>query len=145
MNTVKVMLVGATLAGLLGPVASLPARGQSSSHSISSPSTYLENRTLIIEGMVVRFRFRDPHSLVYVMVPDKQGNMVTWVAEWRAARSLSAEQIDRNTLRVGDYVVVTGNPASEPRSHSLRVKAIERPADGWMWVGIAEEKTVHQE
>lgn len=141
MKTVKVMLVGATLAGLLGPVASLPAQDRPFSPSTSSSSTYLADQTVTIEGMVVRFTFRDPHSLVYVMMADKQGNMVTWVVEWRAARSLSGEHIDQNTLVAGDDVVVTGNPTRMPRSHRLRLKAIERPADGWMWVGITREKT----
>ena len=133
MNILKSMVIGGMLAGLLGAATNLPAQV-----SPSSPVTYSAQQTITIEGMVVRFTFRDPYSLVYVMAPGNAGAMVTWVLQWRAASALRAEDINRHTLTAGDHVVVTGNPARDSRSHRMRMTAIERPADGWMWVGTSD-------
>lgn len=130
MNIWKIMVIGAMLAGPVGAVMSLPAQATLASDA------YSVQQTVTIEGMVVRFTFRDPYSLVYVLTEDKNGTMVTWVIQWRAASALRAEDINHHTLTAGDHVVVTGYPALDARSHRLRMKAIERPKDGWMWVGM---------
>jgi hypothetical protein len=130
MNMLKAIVIGAMLVGLSGTATNLPARTPPFSDA------QLAKPTVTIEGMVVRFTFRDPHSVVYVMAPDENGTTVTWAVQWRAASALRAEDIYGNTLGAGDYVVITGNPARNYQSHRLRMTAIERPADGWMWVGV---------
>jgi len=130
MNMLKAIVVGAMLVGLSGTATNLPAQ------ALPLSDAHLAKQTVTIEGMVVRFMFRDPHSVVYVMAADKNGAMVTWEVQWRAASALRAEDIYANTLGAGDYVVITGNPARNYPSHLLHMTAIERPADGWMWVGV---------
>ncbi|HTW75322.1 MAG TPA: DUF6152 family protein [Steroidobacteraceae bacterium] len=134
MSILKAMVTSGMLAGLLGAV-SFPAPAATP----SSPDVYSVHQTVTIEGMVVRFTFRDPYSLVYVMTTDKNGTLVTWVLQWLPATALRAEDINRDTLTAGDHVIVTGNPARDPRSHHMRMKAIERPADGWMWVKVTSD------
>ena len=43
----------------------------------SFAATYLEDQTVTIEGELVQFLFRNPHSFVHVMVKEKDG---TWCA-----------------------------------------------------------------
>lgn len=120
---------GAVLAGLLG-TASVPALAH---HSF--PATYQVDKMVTIQGTVVEFLFRNPHSFVHVLAPDENGKMVIWAVEWGAGATLQSAAIDRNTIRPGDKVIVTGNPARDAASHRLRMRAIVRPADGWKWVG----------
>jgi len=101
----------------------------------SFPATYVVDKTVTIEGTVVQFLFRNPHSFVHVMVQDKGGKSETWAVEWGAGGSLGADKVSADTLKPGDKVIVTGNPARDPSSHRLRMREIVRPADGWKWAG----------
>jgi thiamine monophosphate kinase len=51
---------------------------------------------------------------------------------------LTGEGISRETLRIGDQVVVTGNPGRVPTDYRMRMLSIERPLDGWQWRGTFE-------
>jgi hypothetical protein len=44
----------------------------------SFPATYHVDQTQTITGKVVAFLFRNPHSFVQVMAPDKAGQMQRW-------------------------------------------------------------------
>lgn len=134
MTRPKTVATSAVLAAVLGTVlgtASLPALAH---HSF--PATYMVDQSVTIEGTVVQFLFRNPHSFVHVMAPDpKSGQMVLWAVEWGAGATLQSAAIQHDTLKPGDKVIVTGNPARDAASHRIRMRAIERPADGWKWVG----------
>lgn len=123
--------VGAALlvAVLIG-AATPPAQAH---HSF--PATYDGDKTITVKGTVLQFMFRNPHSLLHVQSADESGKPVTWVVEWAASGSLGSQGIQGNTLRPGDKVVVTGNPARDEQSHRLNMRAIERPSDGWKWAG----------
>jgi hypothetical protein len=36
-----------------------------------------------------------------------------------------------DTLKAGDYVVITGSPGRNPADRKVHLKRIERPSDGW--------------
>lgn len=130
MEKIKTTWVGAMLAGL-ALVATVP---HAQAHH-SFPATYFVDQTQTINGTVVQFLFRNPHSFVHVMAPDKSGKMVTWAVEWGAGGALGADQVKTDTLKPGDKVIVIGNPARDASSHRLRMRSIERPSDGWKWAG----------
>lgn len=126
----KVVWTAAVLAGLAAMTAMVPAQAH---HSF--PATYKVEQTTTIEGTVVQFLYRNPHSFVHVMVPGKDGKMVTWAVEWGAGGALSSGGVKADTLKPGDKVKVTGNPARDVSAHRLRMISIERPSDGWKWAG----------
>lgn len=102
----------------------------------SFPATYLVDQTVTIEGTVVQFMLRNPHSFVHVMTVDKKtGATTTWAVEWGAGGALAGEKIMQNSLKPGDKVIVIGSPARDAASHRLRMRSIERPSDGWKWAG----------
>ncbi len=101
----------------------------------SFPAAYLVDQKVTIEGTVVQFLFRNPHSFVYVMSPDKDGKTVTWAVEWGSSDTLGGANIKPDTLKPGDKVKVTGSPARDTSAHRLRMRSIERPSDGWKWGG----------
>lgn len=62
----------------------LSAGSVSAHHSFAA--TYLEGQTQKIEGKVVQFLFRNPHSFLHVEAPDEKGNMQVWNIEWGGLR-----------------------------------------------------------
>ena len=104
----------------------------------SFPATYHVDRTQMIEGRVVAFLFRNPHSFVQVMAPDRNGEMQRWAIEWSAGAALAADKVNARTLRVGDNVTVVGNPGRNASDHRMRMNKITRPSDGWKWEGNVE-------
>ncbi len=51
----------------------------------SFTATYFEDRTVEIQGKLLQFLFRNPHSFVHVEVPDEKGEMHRWAVEWGGA------------------------------------------------------------
>jgi hypothetical protein len=117
-------------AALMGAVTISPVQAH---HSF--PATYVVDQQVTIEGTVVQFLFRNPHSFVHVMGPDKNGVMQRWAVEWAAGGALGGAGVTHDTLKPGDKVKITGNPGRNPADHRIRMQSIERPADGWKWAG----------
>jgi hypothetical protein len=127
MNIFK--LIGLSLSAV-GAVASMPVQAH---HSF--PATYLVDQKVEIEGTVVQFLFRNPHSFVHVMAPDKDGVMQRWAVEWSAGGALANDNVSNDSLKPGDKVKITGSPARNAAEHRLRMSAIERLSDHWKWSG----------
>ena len=101
----------------------------------SFAATYHEDKTVKIEGKLVQFLFRNPHSFVHVEAPDENGEMQRWAVEWAATAQLKESGVDYESLKPGDNVIVTGNPGRTASDHRLRMQSVERPKDGWKWSG----------
>lgn len=118
----------------LGLLVAVVAAGASADAHHSFAADYLENQMVSIEGEVVEFHYRHPHTWLHVMAKDEKGETTRFAAEWANPRRLGPQGIDQDTLKPGDYVIVRGSPGRNPAEHKLHLKAIERPADGWKWV-----------
>src|SRR5437867_4130534 len=116
-----VLLIGALLCG----------RQASAHHSFAA--TYVENKQLSIEGELVQFVYRNPHTLLQIMAPDASRRMQRWTVEWEARGQLDHQGVTSMTLKPGDRVVITGNPGKNAGDHWLRAQTIVRPSDGWNW------------
>ncbi len=101
----------------------------------SFAATYFDDKSQTIEGNLVQFVFRNPHSFVHVEAPDENGQVVRWAVEWGSGQQLSEQGVAGDTLRYGDHVVVIGSPGRNPEDHRMRMRSIERPRDGWKWTG----------
>ena len=117
----------------LAIVFSLSAGSVSAHHSFAA--TYLESQTQKIEGKVVQFLFRNPHSFLHVEALDEKGTMQVWNIEWGGGGLLGRQGVNRDTLKPGDRVIVVGQPGRVPEEHRLRMMNLTRPADGWKWGG----------
>jgi hypothetical protein len=105
----------------------------------SFAATYLEGQETSIQGELVQFIYRNPHSFVQVMAPDPETKeMVRWAVEWAGNGQLRQAGITAETLKVGDRVVITGSPGRIPEEHRLRMRTISRPKDGWKWGGVVD-------
>jgi hypothetical protein len=106
----------------------------------SFAATYIEDQSVTIEGQVVQFLLRNPHSFVHVMVKEPDGTMNRYVVEWGSPAQLSGHKVTRDTLKPGDVVVLTGNPGRNPADHRMRLLTFKRPSDGWTWGVLPNEK-----
>ena len=105
----------------------------------SFAATYFEDKKVTIEGDLVQFLYRNPHSFVHVESKDpSSGETIRWAVEWGAGGQLGRQGVTRETLKPGDHVVVVGNPGRNPEDHRLRMVNITRPSDGWKWGGTFE-------
>jgi len=117
----------------------LLAAGATLSAHHSFAATYVESQSVTIEGDLVTFELRNPHSFVNVMVKDASGNMVRYLVEWGSPSQLQGK-ISRDTLKPGDHIIITGNPARNADDHRVRLVTMKRPSDGWSWGLAADEK-----
>jgi hypothetical protein len=63
-----------------------------------------------IQGKVVRWEYRSPHSQLYVETADKDGKPVAWRFETTPAAWLLREGITKDSMTFGDQVTVEGFP-----------------------------------
>lgn len=112
------------------------AAGAYAHHSFAA--TYIVDKEIKVEGKLIEFLYRNPHSFVKVEAPDDKGQTQTWAVEWGGGAQLSRDGVSRDSLKPGDHVIVTGNPGRDPADHRIRMHSITRPSDGWKWVGVIQ-------
>ena len=82
-----------------------------------------------IEGDIESLLFVNPHVVVSLRATDG-----SYRVEWGALNQMVRWKITRDTLRVGDHVIVTAAPTHDPSDRRLSlVSEIRRPVDGWHW------------
>jgi Family of unknown function (DUF6152) len=113
-------------------VTLIVSAGAASAHH-SFTATYFEDQTVTIEGTVLQFQFRNPHSFLHVSAPDEDGKMQRWAIEWGGSAQLSNQGLAGSTLRPGDVVQITGNPGRDASDHRVRMRYLLRPSDGFDW------------
>jgi len=126
----RVLLIVAIAALLCGTAAY-------AHHSFGA--TYNSKAEVKIEGKLVQFVFRNPHSFVHIEAPDPSGVMQRWSVEWSGAAALGNQGLSQKTLKAGDMVVVTGRPSRTPGEYRVQMLTLKRPADGFSWGNRAGE------
>jgi hypothetical protein len=100
-------------------------------HSLAA--TYHADQEVTLDGKIVELLLRNPHSFLQVEAPDESGAMQRWSLEWRSSGQLGTQGIKRDTLKIGDPVVVTANPSRTPGDHRGALKTLHRKTDGFGW------------
>jgi hypothetical protein len=95
----------------------------------SFAATYREDESVTIQGELVQFQFRNPHSFVHLKVTEKDGTVRRYSAEWGGSSQLGGQGVNAQTLKVGDKVQITGAPArgfpGEPRVRLVTLKLLD--------------------
>jgi hypothetical protein len=115
------ILVTALTAGAVRPAAH---------HAIGA--IYDGSRMVTISGEVVRVVLRNPHSFVDVVIREPKKPGLIYSIEWTASDRLGMQGVTSTTLKAGDRVIVTGQPARDADSR-LRMTMLRRPKDGFVW------------
>ena len=132
-TSILVLVAGA----LLG--ASIPVQAH---HSFAG--YYLEKDTIEIEGDVVQFQYKNPHSYLFVEAQDAFGQRHVYAAEWTAVSRLEEDGITDKTLKPGEHVRIWGSPGRNVNEYRIRLKRI-RFSNGRTWGGNREAQRDQQD
>ncbi len=94
------LLTGAFCALMFSPIVQ-------AHHSFSA--TYDLDRQVSVEGEITRFSFKNPHMLIYLKSTDANGETSNWMIEGEAATRYRHAGWDRDTLKPGDRIRVSGS------------------------------------
>ncbi len=120
----KTLFVSLLAAAALAPVAAY------AHHSFAA--TYDESKSVTIQGKMVNFSFRNPHSFVTVEVTTGT-ETVRWSVEWAGTTQLNNTGVQNDTLKYGDAVEIAGNPGREPDDHRIRMRTVKRIDGTFTW------------
>jgi hypothetical protein len=123
---------------LLAAAAAVLAIATASAHH-SFGATYEVSKEIKLEGKIVQFVYRNPHSFVHVEAPDAAGVVQRWAIEWGGTAQLTGQGVTRETLKVGDQVSVVGRPSRVPGEYRVLMVNLVRPSDGFTWGRRANE------
>ncbi|HEU4619750.1 MAG TPA: DUF6152 family protein [Gammaproteobacteria bacterium] len=74
---------------------------------------YDASKTITLEGTVTEFRWRNPHSALFLDVTDEHGKVVNYAIELPSPTLLSRGELGwtRHTFKPGDHVVFKVHPS----------------------------------
>ena len=101
----------------------------------SYAATYDTSKQIKLEGKLVQFVYRNPHSFVHLQAPDQNGEQQRWAIEWSGTGQLANQGVTRESLKVGDEVVIMGSPSRVAGEHRALMVTLKRPLDGFTWGG----------
>ena len=83
-------------------------------------------KMVTVKGTVTDFQYVNPHVQVYFDVKSDKGETEAWQGELTAPNKLSRAGWTKRTLKPGDMITVTGNPAQNG-AHTLWIRKLIGP------------------
>lgn len=80
-------------------------------HSFSAE--YDSKKPVTLRGIVTKVEWMNPHVYFYLDVTDESGNVTNWALEMGPPNGLERSGWTRNTMKVGDEVIVEGTLAKD--------------------------------
>jgi hypothetical protein len=114
-------------------IAVMLAGGAATYAHHSYAATYDVSKEVKLEGKLIQFSFKNPHSYVTIQAPDSKGTMRRWAVEWAGTSQLSNRGINQETLKIGDEIVIVGRPSRVTGEFKLLMVNLTRPLDGFTW------------
>ncbi len=96
-------------------------------------ATYDATKQIKLEGKVVSFVFRNPHSFVHIEASDEKGVPQRWAVEWSGTSQLGNQGVNRESLHVGDEVQLVARPSRVAGEYRALMVTLKRPSDGFTW------------
>jgi hypothetical protein len=94
------------------------------------PPRFDRCKLYMIEGDVQRVDWGNPH--VKLSIKTEDGARYDLI--WRSIQQLTLAGVQRDAVRVGDHLVVTGSKQSEDGDHvSLLLSEVHKAGDGLQW------------
>ena len=105
-----------TLSGLL-----LVAGVTASAHHSFAPFDLTKEKT--ITGTVSRFEWTNPHSWIWVDVPNEKGGVDPWAVEGMSPNYLARRGWTKTTLKPGDKITIAVRPLRSGENGGMFVRA----------------------
>jgi hypothetical protein len=67
------------------------------------------------------------------MAADDKGVEQRWAVEWSGTTQLGSSGVNKETLKVGDHVVIMARPSRVPGEYRALMLTLKRPSDGFAW------------
>jgi hypothetical protein len=106
---------------LLLPVIGVVLLAASAAAHHSYSATYDVAKEVTLEGKLLQFVYRNPHSFVTVQAPDQKGVQQRWAVEWSGTGQLASQ------------VVIVGRPSRVAGEYRVLMVSLKRPLDGFTW------------
>jgi len=107
-------------------------------HSFSAE--YDSKKPVTLKGIVTRVEWTNPHVYFYVDVTDDSGNISNWALEMGPPNGLERSGWTRNTMKVGDQVIVEGTLAKDG-SRQANARSVTMANTGKKLGAASSEKT----
>lgn len=100
-----------TVLGFAIAAAGLTIAPAMAHHSFSAE--YDSKKPVTLKGTVTKVDWMNPHVYFYLDVEDDSGNVTNWALEMGPPNGLQRSGWTRNTMKIGDVVVVEGTLAKD--------------------------------
>lgn len=91
-----------------------------------STAMFDTDNPIAVTGVVEVVNLKNPHSLIYIIAIDEEGNEVLWTLEAEPLITLTQKGWTSTTLQPGERVTAYGGPARNG-SPAMILRAIELP------------------
>ena len=119
-------------AGLLMAVTPLAAH-----HSFAAE--YDSKKPVQLKGTITKVDWMNPHVYFFIDVEDDSGNVTNWAMEMGPPNGLARSGWTKNTMKVGDVVIVDGTLAKDG-SHQANARSVTLASTGKK-LGAASSET----
>jgi Family of unknown function (DUF6152) len=113
-----------SLCAVLLAVAAVPSEAH---HSFAAE--YDSAKPVTVTGVVTRIEWTNPHAYIFVDVTDKDGKVTNWGFEMGPPHMLQRAGWKKNTLQIGEQVVVDGW-AARNRTQYANARKVTRLSTG---------------
>ena len=131
-------LTQSALRGLL--IAGLAAGGATVLLAHHSAAIFDATQQKVLTGTVKKFDYSNPHTWVWLDVPNDQGGADTWGIEGMSPNYLNRRGWTRNTLKPGDKLTVTVRPMKDGQKAGMWVRATRPNGEVLLMNGEIKDK-----
>ena len=96
----------------------------SAHHSFAAD--YDASKPITLHGTVTKFEWMNPHACVYLNVKGDAGEIAQWEFELGSPNTLMRSGWNRNSLKVGDEVIVKGSRSKDYPNHGNATSILSR-------------------
>ena len=114
-------------------VAAAIAVGSAAYAHHSYGATYDVKKEVKLVGKLLQFVYRNPHAYVHMQAKDANGVEQRWAVEWAGTAQLSSAGVNKESLKVGDEIVVTARPSRVAGEFRVLMVNLRRQLDGFSW------------